>query len=123
MPCGNRKTALPKKQLFYPFTLLCLLLVGYFVYLSIQYDLVTGGFASILTGSFFVRCTPIADAGFLLDFPLRLLFDIRRLVSEIVVWAIALTINAISLVYFFEYHETTKLTALLDVILTGLFPY
>jgi hypothetical protein len=79
------KKALPKKQLFYKFMLLCLLLAGYFVYLTAQYDLVTGGFASVLTWSFFVLCTPIADTGFLLDFPLRLLFNIRMLISEIVV--------------------------------------
>ena len=113
----------PKKQLFYKFFLLFLLLVGYFVYLSVQYDFVTGGFASILTWSFFVLCTPIADAGFLLDFPLRLLFGIRMLVSEIVVWALAISINIVSLIYFVEYYETTKLTQILYVVLTSPYPY
>jgi hypothetical protein len=119
----DAKKALPKKQLFYKFTLLCLILIGYFVYLTVQYDLVTGGFGSVLTWSFFVLCTPIADAGFLLDFPLRLLFNIRMLISEIVVWAIAITINIVSVSYFSEYYETTKLTALLYVILTDPYPY
>jgi hypothetical protein len=119
----NEKEVLPKKQLFYKFILLGLLLVGYFVYLSIQYDLVTGGFASVLTWSFFVLCTPIADAGFLLDFPLRLLFNVRMLMSEIVVWAIAITVNITSVIYFPGYYETTTLTALLHVILTNPYPY
>ncbi len=119
----DEKVKLPKKQLFYKFFLLCLLLLGYFVYLSIEYDFVTGGFASILTWSFFVLCTPIADAGFLLDFPLRLLFGIRMLVSEIVVWALAISINIVALMYFAEYYETTKLTKILYVVLTNPYPY
>ena len=119
----DEKVKLPKKQLFYKFFLLCLLLLGYFVYLSIEYDFVTGGFASILTWSFFVLCTPIADAGFLLDFPLRLLFGIRMLVSEIVVWALAISINIVALMYFAEYYETTKLTKILYVVLSNPYPY
>ena len=83
----------------------------------------TGGIASALTWTFFVLCTPIADAGFLLDFPLRLLFGIRMLFSEIAVWALAIAINVFSLIYFTEYYETTKLTMLLHGILTMPYPY
>ena len=43
------KESHPKKQVFYKFILLCLLLAGYFSYLSYQYNLVTGGIASALT--------------------------------------------------------------------------
>ncbi len=113
----------PKKQVLYKFILLCILLVSYFSYLSFQYDVRTGGIASALTWSFFVLCTPIADAGFLLDFPLRLLFGIRMLFSEIAVWALAITINVVSLLYLAEYYETTKLTMLLHAILTMPYPY
>ncbi len=119
----DEKGTHPKKQVFYKFLLLCLLLVGYFVYLSVQYDVMTGGVASVLTWTFFVLCTPIADAGFLLDFPLRLLFGIRMLISELAVWAIAITVNIISLLYFAEYYETTTLTKLLHAILTTPYPY
>ncbi|MEH6519137.1 MAG: hypothetical protein V7742_20850 [Halioglobus sp.] len=113
----------PKRQAVYKFFLLCFLLVSYFVYLSIQYDVVTGGVASILTWSFFVLCTPIADAGFLLDFPLRLLFGIRMLISEMAVWALAISVNVVSLIYFSDYYEVTLLTKLLHSILTMPFPY
>jgi hypothetical protein len=122
IPIGEKVT-LPKKQLFYKFFLLCVLLVSYFIYLSIQYDFMTGGFASLLTWTFFVLCTPIADAGMLLDFPLRLLFGVRMLISEIAVWALAISINIISLIYFVEYYETTKLTTLLHLVLTNPYPY
>jgi hypothetical protein len=113
----------PKKQLFYKFLLLCILLAGYFFYISFKYDVMTGGIASAITWSFFVLCTPIADAGFLLDFPLRLLFGIRMVFSEMVVWALAITINVVSLLYFVEYYQTTKLTRIFHSILTNPYPY
>lgn len=112
-----------KKKTLVKFLLLCALMAGYFGYLTYEYDLLTGGVAALLTWSFFVLCTPIADAGFLLDFPLRLLFGIRMVISEIVVWAIAITINAYSLHYATSYYNTTILTKLLHQILITPYPY
>lgn len=123
MIVSDKKEILPKKQVMNKFLLLCLLLVSYFLYLSYQYDLMTGGIASALTWTFFVLCTPIADAGFLLDFPLRLIFGIRMLISELAVWALAIVINVVSLIYFSEYYETTELTRLLHAILIMPYPY
>ena len=83
----------------------------------------TGGGLAVLTWSFFVLCTPVADAGFLLDFPVRLITNIRMLYTEIVVWVIAILINV---VFFFaspELYETTFLTALLMEIMTHPWPY
>ena len=45
------------------------------------------------------------------------------LISEMVVWALAISINTISLLYFAEYYQTTVLTQLLHTILTVPFPY
>lgn len=117
------KSVHPRKQVLIKFVLLCLLMVSYFAYLSYQYDLLTGGIAALLTWSFFVLCTPVADAGFLLDFPLRLLFGIRMVISEIAVWAIAIGLNIVSLVYFPQYYDTTILTRLLKQICTSPNPY
>lgn len=119
----REKTYQPKKQVLYKFLLLCGLLVGYFIYLSYKYDLLTGGVAALLTWSFFVLCTPIADAGFLLDFPLRLLFGIRMVFSEMVVWVIAITLNTVLMLNSSEYYETTFLTKLLHQILSNPYPY
>lgn len=105
------------------FLLLCGLMVGYFAYLSFEYDLLTGGIAALLTWSFFVLCTPIADAGFLLDFPLRLLFGIRMVISEIAVWAVAILINGLTLAYAGGYYETTIVTKLLHRIIMTPYPY
>ncbi len=113
----------PKNQVLHKFLLLCALMGSYFIYLSFKYGLMTGGIAVALTWSFFVLCTPIADAGFLLDFPLRLLFGIRMILSEIAVWAIAIILNILALLYFAEFYQTTKLTMLLHAIITNPYPY
>ncbi|WP_438969897.1 hypothetical protein [Methylophaga sp.] len=119
----TEKIGHPKKQLLYKFLLLSLTILGYFAYLSVEYNVITGGIASLLTWSFFVLCTPIADAGFLLDFPLRLLFGIRMFISEVVVWGVAITINIIAFAYFSEFYETTAITRLMLAILTTPYPY
>lgn len=105
------------------FVFLCFLFIGYFAYLSIQYDIITGGITSLLTWSFFVLCTPVADAGFLLDFPIRLLFGWRMAFSELFVWSIALSTSIISLNYFPVYYQTTPLTQLFHTILITPYPY
>ncbi|WP_223424021.1 hypothetical protein [Tateyamaria pelophila] len=113
----------PQRQVIVKFTLLLGVLVGYFAYLNYQYDLATSGIVAGLTWSFFVLCTPVADAGFLLDFPLRLLFGIRMVVSEIVVWAVALSVNSAALLFWPEAYDTTLLTRAFLVILTNPVPY
>lgn len=119
----DKRTYRPERQVIIKFILLSLLLIGYFSYLSIEYNLITGGVASLLTWSFFVLCTPVADAGFLLDFPLRLLFGIRMILSEIVVWGIAILVNVLSLWLAPEYYTTTPLTKIFYAILITPYPY
>lgn len=105
------------------FALLLAVLLGYFAYLSIKFDLASGGILALLTWSFFVLCTPVADAGFLLDFPLRLLFGIRMVKSEIVVWAVAIGANIYGLSYAPAAYEKTFLTGLFKHILLTPYPY
>ena len=113
----------PSHQVWIKFILLLFILLSYFAYLTYQYDFLTGGVAALITWSFFVLCTPIADAGFLLDLPLRVLFGIRMVISEIAVWVIAILINVFSLVYFSELYETTFVTHTMKIILTTPLPY
>jgi hypothetical protein len=51
------------------FSLVLLIFLGYFIFIAKKYGLQQGLFVSTLSWSFFVLCTPVADAGFLLDFP------------------------------------------------------
>ena len=113
----------PKHQVILKFTALLFILVGYFAYLTYQYDFLTGGVAALITWSFFVLCTPVADAGFLLDFPIRVLFGVRMVLSEIFVWAVALSLNTLAMVYFRDYYQTTLITRLMESIITTPFPY
>lgn len=102
--------------------LLCVLLL-YFSYLTYEYGVLTGGVVAALTWSFFVLCTPVADAGFLLDFPIRLIFGFRMLYSEILVWLIAISINLYALSDGGASYDKTVLTTLLKKIIITPYPY
>lgn len=102
--------------------LLCVLL-AYFGYLSYEYGFASGGIVAGLTWSFFVLCTPVADAGFLLDFPVRVLTGMRMIFCEMIVWGIAFLINIFALMYAPEAYEVNALTRLFHEILTTPWPY
>ncbi len=112
-----------KREELLKFLLLLGVLVGYFLYLSWQYDFATGGIVSILTWSFFVLCTPVADAGFLIDFPVRLITGLRMFITEIMVWVTAITSNLLIINFNPEAYEKTFLTSLLYKILVTPYPY
>ncbi|MCA9353073.1 hypothetical protein KC901_02720, partial [Patescibacteria group bacterium] len=61
-----------KRNALIRFALVLILFVGYFAFIAFRYGLENGFLVTAGTWSFFVLCTPVADAGFLLDFPLRL---------------------------------------------------
>ena len=113
----------PDKNTVIRYLLLLGVLLGYFGYLSWKFDIATGGVVAALTWSFFVLCTPIADAGFLLDFPLRLLFGIRMVFSEICVWITAISLNMVSLAWDRPAYDKTPLTALFEKVLLTPWPY
>lgn len=111
------------REVVLKFLLLLGVLILYFGYLSYEYGLLTGGIVAALTWSFFVLCTPVADAGFLLDFPIRLIFGIRMLYSEVLVWTIAISLNLYALAYNSAAYDKTILTVLFKTILTTPYPY
>ena len=111
------------REVVIKFLLLLAVLLIYFAYLSYEYGLATGGIVAAITWSFFVLCTPVADAGFLLDFPIRVLFGIRMLTSEIIVWVVAITINTYALIFSEAIYEKTILTGLLKKIIMTPYPY
>jgi len=111
------------RETFLKFLALVLILVGYYAYISWKYDASTGFSVSLLTWSFFVLCTPIADGGFILSFPIRLLFGIKMSVTQIVLWFVAISINVFMLTSFPDSYNLTFLTKLLKHILTTPYPY
>lgn len=122
--CEMKNTStVPRKQVIIKFLLLLGVLASYLLYLSVEFGLATGGTAALLSWSFFVLCTPIADAGFLLDFPLRLLFGIRMVISEVVVWAVAILVNLLVFQFTPDVYETTLITKLLLEVIVTPYPY
>ncbi len=112
-----------KRHVSIKFIFLFTLFLVYFIWLSWHYGIANGGMVSIITWSFFVLCTPIADAGFLIDFPLRLLFRVRMWICEIFVWGMALAIAIWSALTTPQLFETTELTSLFLKILTHPWPF
>jgi hypothetical protein len=105
------------------FLLILSVLVGYFLFLSWKYDIVTGGIVSALTWSFFVLCTPVADAGILLDFPFRLITGLKMVYSELMVWLLALSINVYTFFFHESYYDKTVITHVFYKILSNPWPY
>jgi len=111
------------KKIIIQFGLVFLLFVSYFGFVTFQYGIGDGFLITWLTWSFFVLCTPLADAGFLIDLPLRLLLKVRMFVSELFVWIIAIILNFY--VYFHnpEVYEKTNVLSLFKHILDHPIPF
>ncbi len=111
------------KETLLKFVALVVILLSYFLYMSLKYDASTGFGVAILTWSFFVLCTPVADGGFILAFPIRLLFKIRMSITQIVLWFVAIGINVFMLSITPGTYELSFLTKLLKHILSEPYPY
>jgi hypothetical protein len=112
-----------KRSVLIKFLLVAVVFVGYFLWMSQKYGAEQGFYVAFLTWSFFVLCTPIADAGFLIDLPLRLITKIRMLHSEIIVWSIAISLNIYTFFIHPEVYADTKLLHLFQHILEKPFPF
>lgn len=98
-------------------------LAAYFFYMSWKYDAATGASVAVLTWSFFVLCTPIADGGFILAFPIRALFGVRMVITQVAVWFLAVAVNLYMLFENRVAYEVTFITGLLERILIEPYPY
>ncbi len=112
-----------KRKVFLKFIAVVLVFVGYFLFVAGRLGFENGLYVTGLTWSFFVLSTPVADAGFLLDFPLRLLLGIRMVVSESVVWLIAAGMNILALGTKPELYSSTNLLEVFKKILETPWPY
>lgn len=112
-----------KNQPWRKFLLLIALFALYFLYLIYEYGIQDGGLVTLLTWSFFVLCTPVADAGFLLDFPIRLLYKIKMIYTEIIVWIIAISFSAYGIFYQSQIFEVNYLMKIFKGILINPSPF
>ena len=107
-----------KLSSFARFMVLVAVLVGYLLFAVHQFGLSNGILVAVLSWSFFVFCTPIADAGFMLDFPIRLITGLRMLVIEVGVWVFAAALNVFALIFFPEVYQKTVLLELFHKSIT-----
>ncbi len=112
-----------KNSVLLRFFLVIIVVLAYFTFVSLEYGLSQGFFITFLTWSFFVFCTPIADAGFLLDFPVRLITKIRMIYSETIVWMIVFFTNFYTIIFNPSIYETTFILQLFKHILFTPFPF
>lgn len=105
------------------FLLLLAIILVYFIYISWKFSFGVGFLLSSLTWSFFVLCTPVADAGFLLCFPIRILFKIRMLWTQISVWFFAIALNVVALMWKPEIYQKTALMSVFHKILVTPYPF
>jgi len=112
-----------KRHVLLKFFLVAAIFFGYFFFISQKYGAGDGIFVTFLAWSFFVMCTPIADAGFLLDFPIRLITRLKMMVSEIVVWVFAISLNLYTFFIHPQIYGKTKILNLFKHILESPVPF
>ena len=112
-----------RKHSSFRYILLFLILVSYFIYAIDKFGTSNGILVTILTWSFFVFSTPIADAGFIVAFPTRLLLKVRMIYSQIAVFFIAGIINIFVLAQNPGIYNTTFILKLFYKILTNPYPF
>ncbi len=105
------------------FFIVFVFLLGYFIFTSFKFGMDQGFLISLLTWSFFVLCTPIADAGVLFDLPLRIFLGVRMIFSELFVWLFAISLNIVSLLIFPSIYDATIILSLFQYILSHPLPY
>ena len=112
-----------KRHAFIKFLILLAILFVYTAYLSYKYGFATGGLLSVITWTFFVLCTPLADAGMIINFPVRILFRIRMYITQSMVSAVATSINIYAITFSPEIYEKSFLGHVFYRILTQPIPY
>ena len=112
-----------KKHSLLKFVNLVVVVAFYLVFMSIKLGTKTGIFATTLTWSFFVFCTPIADAGFLLAFPVRVFTGIRMIYTQLFSYILALGINLYAFFYASSIYSKSTVLNLFYHILSQPFPF
>jgi hypothetical protein len=105
------------------FVVVLMLIIAYALYIGKSNGLKDGFLISFLTWSFFVLCTPIADAGILIDLPMRIVANVKMIYSEIAVWVIAILLNIFTYFYNPSIYENTIILSLFKHIIDKPFPY
>lgn len=98
-------------------------MISYFLFATWHFGLQDGFLVMLLTWSFFVLATPIPDAGIILDLPIRYLFGIKMIFTEIIVWLFAISLNIMSIIFYENIYEKTFVLKLFKLIILHPLPY
>jgi len=120
VPRQNKKHKVSGLKKF--LAVLAILLV-YAMFAVYKFGIEQGFLITALSWSFFVFCTPIADAGFLVDFPVRLITGFRMLYSEIIVWVVATVLNITVFTTRPSIYGKTQLLQLFHKIIVNPWPF
>ena len=112
-----------KKEALLRFSLVLGVFVVYLLFVAYKYGAKEGLLVAWLTWSAFVLGTPVADAGFLIDFPVRLITRLKMLFSEIVVWIVAIGLNLYALTFNPEIYQSSTALKIFYQVLTHPLPY
>lgn len=104
------------------FLLVLAVVIAYAGFTIYQYGLAQGLSVTALTWAFFVFATPIADGGFVLAFPIRLITGFRMLYTQIIVWVVGAVMVAGFMLSNPGVFQTTGVLQLFYHILTTPWP-
>lgn len=112
----------PKHSGHNRFWLVLLVVLAYAAFTISSYGVTQGLSVTALTWAFFVFATPIADGGFVVAFPIRLITGFRMLYTQIIVWIIGAVLVGLFMVYSPVTFEKTSILMLFHAILTTPWP-
>ncbi len=112
-----------KKHSLVKFLFVFFIFLIYAIFVSSVHGLEHGFLITILTWSCFVFCTPIAAAGFMLDFPIRLITGIKMVYSEAMIWGLAFALNFFAVFFIPEIYSKTIILSLFYHIIFHPFPF
>ncbi len=112
-----------KRHTLLKFAGLIIIVIAYLVLMSMKLGTENGIYVTVLTWTFFIFCTPIADAGFLLAFPTRMLTGIRMMYTQLFSFVLALFINLYTFFRVPSIYDDTVLLNLFHRILAQPFPF
>jgi hypothetical protein len=112
-----------KKSVLLKFLILFAVIIAYSVYLFNEFGVEQGLLISGLTWSVFVFCVPFAASDILVGLPLRALFNVKLMASQIFVWVSGFVINSYAFLTSPETYQTTPLLQVFHYIISNPVPY
>ncbi|MDA3815187.1 MAG: hypothetical protein PF549_02370 [Patescibacteria group bacterium] len=110
-----------KKYVLKKFLIALAIFVAYLMYLFFRFGS-EGLVVGIITWSAFVIATPIPDGGLLIDFPVRVFTGMKMMITEVIVWLIAGSVNIYFLLFNPAIYQKTAITSVFYEILTRPWP-